>query len=669
MVMGCARYAERCKLKTGFLCLAVQGKGTGKEWIMTIRELYYKFANHFNSKVFTAMLKSFLVVLSLPIIINVLVAGISLNTIEKETIRFAENILKKSEDEIERSYGEAFQLMNFIKNNDLIVDYIKSGVRNPWTEFQISRLLSQIAPSYKTIETAYIYFKDYNYVLSATSGGQDMYFSQYYYNVSHEEWKKVMDTDWRGKRESLRGKDDSVRNLVVSSVLPGEQYKDKATITVQLNNSTLDNVIDHYKLNTQDQIVIFWDEQMVYSTSNYSLTPEEEQVLYHAQSGKKINILTDRYNILRREQESSGLKLFYLQNKSQESALLLFNKWFVVISLSVYILISFILSFFITRKNFTPIQKVFSLFQENEPLPLLEDYETMENNIRSYISKHNNMTRKLKQYENDLKEVYLEKLIYGKIVEEESIKEGAKLHNLQFGTGYSILILFQIKEEEEIGIGENTVHELLYELGMEFFTHLREFYLLKENSGFIALLNGNGASANQFDDRITQESVALQKYLKQSENLNIEINISKTFDKLSEIHHIYEEVLQQEEKKEENSLVKQSDQEKQCSMERILEIIKQDIEDCNLSTAEVAQRLNITQSYLSRYFKQQMGIGVLDYIHRYRINMAKNLMLVDHNIRIKEVAEKTGFYNVSSFIRVFKKNEGITPGEFRDSLL
>ena len=48
--------------------------------------------------------------------------------------------------------------------------------------------------------------------------------------------------------------------------------------------------------------------------------------------------------------------------------------------------------------------------------------------------------------------------------------------------------------------------------------------------------------------------------------------------------------------------------------------------------------------------------------------MAKELIKKNHRISIKEVAIMSGFYNDAALIRVFKKHEGITPGQFRNLL-
>ena len=103
-------------------------------------------------------------------------------------------------------------------------------------------------------------------------------------------------------------------------------------------------------------------------------------------------------------------------------------------------------------------------------------------------------------------------------------------------------------------------------------------------------------------------------------------------------------------------------------IDRVIASVRQQIFNPNLSVAGLADGFEVSASHLSRFFKQQMGMGLLDYIHRCRIDEAKKLMKENPSIRVKEVADRTGFYNVSAFIRVFKKIEDMTPGQYREKI-
>jgi len=82
-----------------------------------------------------------------------------------------------------------------------------------------------------------------------------------------------------------------------------------------------------------------------------------------------------------------------------------------------------------------------------------------------------------------------------------------------------------------------------------------------------------------------------------------------------------------------------------------------------LSLNLIAEMLHINASYLSRTFKTESKTGISEYINRYRIRQAQDMLLIDH-ITVKEAAERCGFDNYTYFFRVFKQVVGVTPGEF-----
>lgn len=100
-----------------------------------------------------------------------------------------------------------------------------------------------------------------------------------------------------------------------------------------------------------------------------------------------------------------------------------------------------------------------------------------------------------------------------------------------------------------------------------------------------------------------------------------------------------------------------------------IELVTQEYMDPSLNVDRIAHELHVTQSYLSRSFKKSQGTGLLDFLHSYRIAMAKNLLLREGPVLVKEIAERCGYINDAAFIRVFKKQEGMTPGQFREKQL
>ena len=98
--------------------------------------------------------------------------------------------------------------------------------------------------------------------------------------------------------------------------------------------------------------------------------------------------------------------------------------------------------------------------------------------------------------------------------------------------------------------------------------------------------------------------------------------------------------------------------------EKAREIIDREYGDVQLGLASIADRLGISQPYLSRVFKEEYSEGISTVLNRRRIEAAKELMLAGDG-NLKEIAAKVGFTSDMNFIRVFKKFETVTPGVYR----
>jgi AraC-like DNA-binding protein len=86
--------------------------------------------------------------------------------------------------------------------------------------------------------------------------------------------------------------------------------------------------------------------------------------------------------------------------------------------------------------------------------------------------------------------------------------------------------------------------------------------------------------------------------------------------------------------------------------------------DRPLSRGEIAQAIGVSEDYLSRIFRQELGLSPWDYLHRYRIKQAKEL-LTRTNASVIDVALQVGFNDRSYFSRVFRELAGVSPGEYR----
>lgn len=83
------------------------------------------------------------------------------------------------------------------------------------------------------------------------------------------------------------------------------------------------------------------------------------------------------------------------------------------------------------------------------------------------------------------------------------------------------------------------------------------------------------------------------------------------------------------------------------------------------SLNSIAKHFNYNPSYLSRLFKAKYNQNIKDYIISIKLKKAKQL-LKETDLLTKEIAQKLGFYSMSHFFRVFKKEFSRSPNEFRE---
>lgn len=86
----------------------------------------------------------------------------------------------------------------------------------------------------------------------------------------------------------------------------------------------------------------------------------------------------------------------------------------------------------------------------------------------------------------------------------------------------------------------------------------------------------------------------------------------------------------------------------------------------HLSLETLAEELHVSTSYLSRVFKSETGGTFLDFINKYRVQKAVEL-LSSKQYRVYEVADMTGFSDYKQFHRIFKEYTSISPTEFLKS--
>jgi len=97
----------------------------------------------------------------------------------------------------------------------------------------------------------------------------------------------------------------------------------------------------------------------------------------------------------------------------------------------------------------------------------------------------------------------------------------------------------------------------------------------------------------------------------------------------------------------------------------ILHWMEQHLAD-NIGLQEIAEYANMGIHGLHELFQQAFDMSPYSYFLQMRLREAKRILLQHPNKALREVAEQTGFNDVSHFVATFRKKEGITPGKYRE---
>ena len=97
-----------------------------------------------------------------------------------------------------------------------------------------------------------------------------------------------------------------------------------------------------------------------------------------------------------------------------------------------------------------------------------------------------------------------------------------------------------------------------------------------------------------------------------------------------------------------------------------MDYIGEHYNDPDITVGSIAQHLGISEGHLSHMFKKETDYTLLNYLTRYRIHKAMEL-LRDCRRKVYEVAEQVGYKDITYFSATFKKVVGMSPSEYQDT--
>lgn len=101
-------------------------------------------------------------------------------------------------------------------------------------------------------------------------------------------------------------------------------------------------------------------------------------------------------------------------------------------------------------------------------------------------------------------------------------------------------------------------------------------------------------------------------------------------------------------------------------VEKVIKYISRHFAE-DITCESIAAQMYLNKHYLGRLFKEAVGISLWDYVINRRLLNFNDLVRQDYPI--EEACSKSGFRNYSNFYRLYKKRMGISPQEFKRSII
>lgn len=101
---------------------------------------------------------------------------------------------------------------------------------------------------------------------------------------------------------------------------------------------------------------------------------------------------------------------------------------------------------------------------------------------------------------------------------------------------------------------------------------------------------------------------------------------------------------------------------------KAVEYIQDHYGDENLSLSEVARSVDMSPSYFSKCFIDDMGVSFTAFLIKLRLHKAMELLNATH-LKVYEISRSVGYSNYDHFAKAFKKHLGVSPSEYRNCIL
>lgn len=636
---------------------------------------------------------SYISILLIPIIISMAVYVAAGNILKKEITRTNIQLLNQIKSAIDSrlqdiektglqlSFNQNIRSLRGQNNDvDTIASY-NSVIR----DLRVYKLSNSF------VDNFFIYLKDNRCAISSNTYLSENYFMENtggYKEIDKNQWKRdILRKDSTGFTPLLLEANKKYSSAIAYTkpVFLGNSISPEALLIITIENSKLLESISNIKLEDKSSIFVIDKNNVIIS----SRSQRELSTLI-----KYSNLSADS-GIIQTVQENEKLTVSFASSDVTDW------KYVSVIPTDVFsektdsirkltkisVLLSLVIGFFVmllwVKLNYNPMGRLIKALSTSSGLindKKINEFKFIQDAIEHTNDEKQRVLKDLRSQSTIVRSNQLIKLLKGKMNFDGQVFDTLLKNDIRFETEFFVVFLFYIEQSSEFfsdSYGLNMSLKEKQELARFIISNIIEELACQENYGLATEIDDMVAcivnlKAVEDEKAVMKELFRIVSYtgdneingfcdnafLEELDPINRLTNCHTVFDMKRHLEDILSDVCKyiKDNRKNEHSQIK----------ERVMEFVNENYKDANLNISMISEYIDITPAYLSRLFKEQSSMALLDYINKVRLERAKEL-LKGTKSNINDIANEIGFQNTNTFIRIFKKYEGVTPGKYKES--
>jgi AraC-like DNA-binding protein len=753
------------------------------------------------SKVFIGFFISYIIVLFIPIAMGGIIYDRSISALTEQNAKYDNAMLVQLRDTLDGRIDEMNQMIAEVSLNNAVKSFLYvSNPSNSFDRYNTVQLIKDLA-AYKNVSNSiddfYIYFSASDVILTP-DGKYDpemFYGVRYCYeNLGLDYWhenvlrKRFIKSDFIYPTMQSSSNSDRKYLTYIQTIPLGSSSGNYANIVQLISVQKLQQMLKKIAQTSKSNLYIIDDDNRIVVSSDNSELSLDVLNGIKADSGifyKTIN--NEEVAISHIVSRQTGWKYVVVIPSDVYLAPVQDIKYVTVIIIAICLMLGIIIAYFMAYRDYNPIKKIMQQLMthadKNSIANISDEYDFIERTAISSMVNEQQMRHQLDTRMPILRSEFLKRLLVGKDVDYDAIKDSLEFYNLHFDSNKFLVCIIRIDDyskftissesEKELALAKfiitNITEEVLTPYGkcytmesdertIDVIINMKDAVLeeiideLKKAQGIIqrefsllfsayiggiaydikGIKNSYAQAVKVMDYRIAMGYGVVADYSQIEEGnknedyyypLEVEsklINYVKAGDAQKALA-LLDEILKENFQKRklpyellqclffdimstgikvtnEIGLVQPS-MESLCKCdtveqmhqalkevfikicehinankkshneelkETILSLIEKDYRNNELSLSYLANKIGISEAYLSHFFKEQTGINLSDYVNQVRLKHAKEIL--KQGCTLSETARDVGYTNDLALIRAFKKYEGITPSKFRDAM-